>query len=61
MENGDICTMTLAFGALGSAPFPPEIQEHLAGLDGQVRQDGERQATMSDTILDVVGVTVSLP
>jgi branched-chain amino acid transport system ATP-binding protein len=51
--------MTLAFGALGSAPFPPEIQEHLAGLDGQVRQDGERQATMSDTILDVVGVTMS--
>ncbi|MGR8927237.1 ABC transporter ATP-binding protein (plasmid) [Rhizobium leguminosarum] len=54
-----MCTMTLAFGALGSAPFPPEIQEHLAGLDGQARQDGERQATKSDTILDLVGVTLS--
>ncbi|MBC2806845.1 ABC transporter ATP-binding protein [Rhizobium ruizarguesonis] len=52
-------TMTLAFGSLGSAPFPPEIQEHLAGLDGQLRQDGERQATTSETILDLVGVTLS--
>ncbi|MBY5716994.1 ABC transporter ATP-binding protein [Rhizobium leguminosarum] len=52
-------TMTSAFGALGAASFPPEIQEHLAGLDGQLRQHGERQATTSDTILDLVGVTLS--
>lgn len=51
--------MTLSFGSLGSAPFPPEIQEHLAGLDGQLRLGGERQATTSDTILDLVGVTLS--
>ncbi len=51
--------MTLAFGALGSAPFPPELQEHLAGLDGPVRRDDERQATVSDTVLDLVGVTLS--
>ena len=51
--------MTLAFGALGSAPFPPEIQEHLAGLDGPMRRDDERQPTVSDTVLDLVGVTLS--
>nr|WP_246655255.1 ABC transporter ATP-binding protein [Rhizobium laguerreae] len=26
-------TMTFAFGGFGAAPFPPDVQEHLAGLD----------------------------
>jgi branched-chain amino acid transport system ATP-binding protein len=58
-QNRGMHAMTLAFGALGSAPFPPEIQEHLAGLDGPVRRDDERQPTVSDTVLDLVGVTLS--
>jgi branched-chain amino acid transport system ATP-binding protein len=51
--------MTLAFGALGSAPFPPEIQEHLAGLDGPLRHGGERPVAGSDAILELSGVTLS--
>ncbi|SCX31482.1 MULTISPECIES: ABC transporter ATP-binding protein [Agrobacterium] len=27
--------MTFAYGGLGSAPFPTDVQEHLAGLEGQ--------------------------
>lgn len=27
--------MTFAYGGLGSAPLPPDVQEHLAGLEGQ--------------------------
>lgn len=51
--------MTLAFGTLGSAAFPPDIQEHLARLDGQMRQDGERRTATSDTVIDLSGVTLS--
>lgn len=51
--------MTLAFGTLGSAAFPPDLQEHLARLDGQMRQDGERRTATSDTVLDLSGVTLS--
>ncbi len=51
--------MTLAFGALGSAPFPPDIQEHLAGRDlPPPRENGIRDTT-NDAVLALVGVTLS--
>lgn len=51
--------MTLAFGALGSAPFPLEMQEHLAGLDTHPRRDEDQQKDLGETVLDLVGVTLS--
>ncbi|KQS69032.1 ABC transporter ATP-binding protein [Rhizobium sp. Leaf371] len=54
--------LTFAFGGLGSAPFPPEVQEHLAGLDRQ-SQSGNASANRAvDTekpVLELSGVSLS--
>ena len=59
LEDRGMDAMTMAFGALGSAQFPPEIQEHLADHDKAVRRDDDRQANDRDMVLDLVGVTLS--
>lgn len=51
--------MTLAFEGLGAAPFPPEIQEHLSGLDATRLHGEERTGTGGDVVLDLFGVTLS--
>lgn len=54
--------MTFAFGGLGSAPFPPDVQEHLVGLDRSSRADetpSSDAATNENSVLDLVGVRLS--
>lgn len=54
--------MTFAFGGLGATPFPPDVQEHLAGLEGVSRSG---HALSSEThenegsVLDLAAVCLS--
>lgn len=58
-DNRGMYAMTFAFGSVGSAPFPPGIQEHLAGLDGFPHHNDERREPAGGSVLDLVGVTLS--
>ncbi len=54
--------MTFAYGGLGSAPFPSDVQEHLAGLEGQSRPAvmASQDATgMDRNVLQLSGVSLS--
>ncbi|OBZ95061.1 ABC transporter [Pararhizobium polonicum] len=51
--------MTFAYGGLGAAPFPPGIQDHLAGLDGQTARGEEQSADVTDVVLRLSGVSLS--
>ncbi|CAN7656627.1 ABC transporter ATP-binding protein [Pararhizobium sp. LjRoot255] len=54
--------MTFAFGGLGSAPFPPDVQEHLAGLEREARSGhtlSNETGENDGSVLELVGVTLS--
>jgi len=54
--------LTFAFGGLGSAPFPPEVQEHLAGLDRQPHSgnaSANRTVDKEKPVLELSGISLS--
>jgi branched-chain amino acid transport system ATP-binding protein len=54
--------LTFAFGGLGSAPFPPEVQEHLAGLDRQPHSGNASANLTVDSekpVLELSGISLS--
>ena len=51
--------MNYAFGGLGSVPFPPDVQEHLAGLDARSDDGTTLHPEARDSALNLSGISLS--
>ncbi|MBW9064994.1 ABC transporter ATP-binding protein [Rhizobium herbae] len=51
--------MTYAFGGLGSAPIPPDVQEHLAAREARAPGDEAPEDGWRDGALELSGISLS--